>query len=264
MPNFLELMFGRVLPRRDRGFPRVGHAVLPGESRELAASESPIWMNFSRAEPNKQPFGTDWALRSFVACLTLPWLMFPAFVYLSACLGEFDPNDWDTLTTGDAAKDEIRQVMSIWRRESGPSPELPASAKDFCCFESGGWDGTAYYWSFECDTIEECWAVMKSQSAEGTASFKPWSPSEYAAVMLGPGRFGPAFATPKWDVRTIEEGVCFERVEGDRSIEYVAIDFRRRRVFGYMESGGFSRAKYRGPVPRVAHGGWDSRGAGGK
>lgn len=258
MLNFLDFIFGPVVPRRGRGFPRVGSAVCLGQSREVDASQAAIWMNFPQTEPNKQPFGADWALRSFSACLILPWLILPAFVILVNCVFG-DPFSFDIpteISTGEAARAELDDILSTRGWSGQPPFVMPASAKDFYCFSCCGWDGVCYFWSFECETIEECWAVMESQCAEGAASFKPWSPSEYAVVMLGPGYCNRSRAAPKWDVRSIAEGVCFERAEDDSGrIEYYAIDFARRRVYGHRATGGFSRAKYRGPVPRVAHGG---------
>ncbi len=148
---------------------------------------------------------------------------------------EHDPLTEDVFT-GEAARDRILSPGSPG--EADPS-SLPASSTEFYLFDGGTFNGTIKYWSFRCGTVEDCWAALTILLAPPQSEFQPWQPSQYAVVMKGPAFYWPELATDHWDIESVENGAMWEKVDGDRRMEFYAVDFDTNRIYYHKEGGGF-------------------------
>jgi hypothetical protein len=142
--------------------------------------------------------------------------------------------------SGEKARDRIA-------RRTAKGRSLPDSARNFYIFDGGTFSGSITYLSFDCGTIEDCWAAVRSLDGPEKSEFVAWHPSKYAVVMNGPGFYWREIATDHWDVRTIRNGFVHEYVRGGNEwMEFWAIDSDTRRVYYHHESGGFPTKRYEG------------------
>jgi hypothetical protein len=148
--------------------------------------------------------------------------------------------------TGQDARNRIVGLVKLPSHSDKESP-LPQSATNYYLFDGGSFNGSITYWSFDCASHEDCWAAIASLGGPGRSEFHPWKPSRFAVVMNGPGFYQPQLATPLWDVTTIQHGAVYEDVDGDKCMDYYAIDYDTLRVYHHHESGGFPTTTYTAP-----------------
>ncbi len=157
-------------------------------------------------------------------------------VVVVGCGPDYDPTV--DRFTGAEAKSRIE-------REAGAKRSLPNSARNFYIFDGGNFNGAIVYASFDCGSREDCWAAVVSLGGPDPAEFDPWTESHYAVVMEGPGFYHVQLRKDPWNIRVINDGVVYERVDGDhRSMYYYAIDFERNRVYYHRERGRFPPKPY--------------------
>lgn len=147
--------------------------------------------------------------------------------------------------TGNEARDRILRWHKL--ADSDDLPKLPESTGDFYLYDGGSYSGVITYWSFKCDNAEDCWAALTAlRGVPSKSEFKPWQPSRFAVVMRGPGFYSSEFATDKWNVKTIQNGMVYEDVQGgNERMYYYAVDFDTSRVYCHKESGGFPTTPYK-------------------
>ena len=149
------------------------------------------------------------------------WLL---LIVISGCGLDYDPNV-DVLTGAEA------------RQRIGKS--LPDSATDFYVFDGGTFNGSIYYVSFICDTVEDCWDAVAALDAPDRDKFQPQIQSEYAVNIQGPSFYWKSQETEHWQISTDANGVSYEVAQDDSRMQFWAIDFTTKRVFSHHESGGF-------------------------
>lgn len=162
---------------------------------------------------------------------------------------EFDPNE--NVRTGEDARALILEWARGESRPGEPGGRIPESASDFWSYEGGNFGGSIIYWTFQCGDREDCLKAVERLGGLRPEELEPWGPSRYAVVMEGPDFYarpettGKALLKHPWDVRGIEHGLKYERVQGDhRSMVYWAIDLDRNRLYYHYESGGFPADVY--------------------
>lgn len=143
-------------------------------------------------------------------------------------LDEYDPTGDEYF--GDAAIEHF----SLCDR-----PLLPADISDAWVFDGGTFNGMIYYVSFKCESIEDCWAAVNAFRAPGRSKFIEGINTKFAVNQYGPNFYLPSFKNPKWNVSTINDGVFYETAQGDRHMDFWAIDREELRVYFHHESGGF-------------------------
>lgn len=149
--------------------------------------------------------------------------------------------------TGADAKDRILKWCDVGARyDRNYDLTLPESARNFYFDEGSTFNGSVVYWSFECDSREECLRAVGFLTGIPREELKPWKPSRYAVVMNGPGFYDEKDRTELWDVRNTKNGLIYEYVqEPNQRMHYCGIDFDRKRVYYHYESGGFPPDEYK-------------------
>jgi len=132
--------------------------------------------------------------------------------------------------------EDARDYLSFCDRE-----KIPKSATDFWVFDGGNFNGTIYYVSFRCATLDDCWAAVDAFRAPERSNFKNGINTKYAVNKFGPKFYWPTFKTDTWDwnIAGISNGEFYEEAEGTRWMDFWAIDVDNLRVYFHHESGGF-------------------------
>ena len=149
---------------------------------------------------------------------------------LAGCgaVGDFDPHG--ITYTGEKAKSHLLLC---------DGDQLPASISDLWVYDGGTFNGMIYYVSFKCETLEDCWMAVHAFGAPEKTEFTNGVVTKYAVIRHGPSFYSKGFQHPQWDIPDIENGVCHERNQGDRNMDFWAIDLDRLRMYFHHESGGF-------------------------
>jgi hypothetical protein len=121
---------------------------------------------------------------------------------------------------------------------------IPSSASNFYIFDGGNCTGTIEYWSFQCESLDDCWSAIHDLGGPDKAQFVAWSPSKFAVVMKGPAFYWPQLAAREWNVEGIHNGFSHEFSQSDRRLDFYAIDADRLIVYYHAESGGFPTDAY--------------------
>jgi hypothetical protein len=119
--------------------------------------------------------------------------------------------------------------------------KLPKSATDFWVFNGGNFNGSIYYASFRCATLDDCWAAVKAFRGPDKDKFQPGLDTKFAVNKWGPKFYHPQLQTDKldWNIAEITNGTFYEEADGNRFMDFWAIDFDNLRVYFHHESGGF-------------------------
>ncbi|MBS0265434.1 MAG: hypothetical protein JSS02_26105 [Planctomycetes bacterium] len=157
-------------------------------------------------------------------------------------------DDYDVLNdvkTGDEALARIVPRSDSPGRDANAVAFAESVSNVYYC-DGGTFNGMYLYWSFDCANLDDCWDAIQRAGGPDQSTFTDWKLSQYAVVMLGPEFYSPKLATALWDVRLIQRGVAYEKVEGgNRRLIFYAIDFDKLRVYHHYESGGFDDRRYR-------------------
>ena len=149
------------------------------------------------------------------------------FVYFHYCLSGLSYDPQEDIFTGMAARDRI-------------DAKLSESACDFWVFDGGTFNGSIFYSSFRCQSIDDCWKALNALGAPEQTSFIPNVKTKFAVNLHGPKFYWPKLETPCWNLAVVTNGMSCERNHEDRQLEFWAVDLDKKRVFYHRESGGFS------------------------
>ncbi len=150
-------------------------------------------------------------------------------IALAGC-GIEDSNPEDSSYTGEEAKSHL----SLCDPE-----QLPASMTDLWVYDGGSFGGMMYYVSFQCETLEDCWAAVREFRAPDETEFANRIHTKFAVNQHGPSFYFKNLQHPHWDVSQIKNGVSYETNRSDEHMDFWAIDLDRLRVYFHHESGGF-------------------------
>ena len=127
-------------------------------------------------------------------------------------------------------------------------------------YDGGNWNGTIYYVTFDCATLDGCRAAVRELmevDRYGDRALEPFEgvvPTKFAVNLEGPAfYFDGDPPTPWWDAASVRRGEWYEWNRRDDLMDFYLIDPARNRVFHHHESGGFPDDPP-GPEPLRARG----------
>src|SRR5688572_23694267 len=99
--------------------------------------------------------------------------------------------------------------------------------EDCYLFEGGNFNGENWYWSCTLPSREACFDALhdthnRCGAPPSENDMHPWGHSEYRVVMDGPAHYHRKLKTELWDVTSIQNGLYYERADGDRRMSFWA------------------------------------------
>ena len=170
-------------------------------------------MNETRAR--KSPF------RWVPVGLALGLVFWLCVLMFSVLRNDQKAGDLTSIATGEEAR----------RKVESESTAIPASASDFYHWDQGFLSDHTTYWSFTCDSIEDC--RLAALSVHRRHALKEWTLPEYDFIRLGPAHFSKSSTAKEWDPGQIRTGVSALSINYARNSElnYTAIDHDTLRVY---------------------------------
>ena len=152
------------------------------------------------------------------------WLL---VVHFGSLASDYDPRDDEYV--GQAALDHVHV------RDGA----LPRGTHSFWVFDGGSFNGSIYYLSFRCDSIEDCWAAVGVLGGPDESLFGDSATTRFAVNYYGPNFYWREIPADRWKVAAIRSGRSFETAHDDRVMDFWAVDRDTLTVYHHHESGGF-------------------------
>ncbi len=130
--------------------------------------------------------------------------------------------------------ESARQHLSLCNQS-----QLPKVMSDLWVYDGGNWNGTIYYVSFRCETLDDCWQAVRAFRSPEKTEFVERIETRFAVNKHGPSFYFKGYDPPAWDVSEAKDGFSHEHSQGGKYMDFWAIDHARLRVYFHHESGGF-------------------------
>ena len=152
--------------------------------------------------------------------------------FLHSLLPDFKPETLpqESEYVGESARDHLKRC---------DQEKLPKGLSDLWVYDGGNWSGSIYYASFRCESLDDCWQAVRAFHSPEKSKFVERIDTRFAVNQHGPSFYFAGYDPPAWDISEAKDGFSYEHSQGDRRMEFWAIDRARLRVYFHHESGGF-------------------------